>query len=241
MLAHFTHRSIFPFVLHLQIRMSEYCIPEQRQRRLIRQLPCFQKRSDLTKNKWVPPRCTSDHNAITPCLFQYRSSRSTVCNISIPDDRNRNRLFDLPDDLPVCLARIILLSCPPMHGDRSNTACFCDLCDLYRIDMCFIKALTDLDRYRLLDRLYGFGQDFFHQLRIFHQGRAFSAYESSRTETDFYVKFKASSQNVLSQNSVFPCLLYCRSQPFHGNRIFCSYIYITFICTNGISCNCHCF
>lgn len=46
-----------PLYFTWQIRMSEYCIPEQRQRRLIRQLPCFQKGSDLTKNKWIPPRC----------------------------------------------------------------------------------------------------------------------------------------------------------------------------------------
>ncbi len=61
-----------------------------------------------------------------------------------------------------------------MDSHRRHTSTLSDLCDLHGVDAGIVKALAEFHSYRLFHRFHEFRKDFLHQLRISHEGRAFT-------------------------------------------------------------------
>src|SRR5699024_7489452 len=70
----------------------------------------------------------SYHNAVAACFPYYGLCFFRGIYVSISNDRNRNCLFYLPDNIPVCLSGIILLPGSPMYSYGCSSCILCDFC-----------------------------------------------------------------------------------------------------------------
>ena len=149
--------------------MSQDHIADLFSRWSVRHFSCFQVFFDLSKDPRVSSGTTADHDTVTSGFFYKPFCGRSIHYIPVSDHRDRNCLLHLTDDIPVCTAGIILLPCPAMNRNCRHTTVLCNPRHLNSIHVCFIKALSDLHRYRLLHCLYQGRKDLCCQNRIFHQ------------------------------------------------------------------------
>ena len=89
--------------------------------------------------------CTSgNHDPVTAGIVPHLYSIFPFKNITVTDNRNRDCIFYITNDVPVCLSCIILDSCPSVNGNCRRTIFFHNLSKFRRIDMISIKAFSKL-------------------------------------------------------------------------------------------------
>ena len=137
-------------------------------------LASFEIVGDLLKDPRISLRPPGHHDPVTARLL-HKTLRILRCkDISVSDYRDLHSFFNLADDIPVSFSRVILLSRSTMDSHRRHTGTLGDLCDLHSVDTGIVKALAEFHSHRLFHRFHEFREDFLHQLRISHEGRAFT-------------------------------------------------------------------
>ena len=124
------------------------------------------------ENPWISSYRTSDHHAVTT-----RFSDKFFCffrriHIPVSNNRNRNRLFDPADCIPVRFSCVILLPCPSMDCNSCCAGILDDLRNFYRIHRISLKTNTDFGCYRLFYRMRNLRHNLTNQLRILEKRRA---------------------------------------------------------------------
>ena len=163
--------------------MAEHHITNLFQTRTFRQHACLFICDHLGENPWISLCSSCDHDSVTSCLFHQLFCFLRTCHISISNYRNRDRLFHLTDDIPICLSAVILFSCPSVHGYSCCPGLLDDLRDLNRINAAVIKSFSYLHSDRLINRLHHCTDNLINELRILHKCRAFSVTYNLRHRT----------------------------------------------------------
>ena len=121
---------------------------------LLRFFPC---RSFPKRSTGFPVRLLH-HNSVASCRLNKFFCFFRCSDIAVSDYRNGNRLFHLPDNVPVRLSAIILLSRPSVNRNRRRSRFFRRSCDFDCIYMRIVEPFSDFYRNGLLycfnDRVY---------------------------------------------------------------------------------------
>jgi len=128
--------------------------------------------------------CAScDHNSVASCRLNKFFCFFRCSDIAVSDYRNGNRLFHLPDNVPVRLSAIILLSRPSVNRNRRRSRFFRRSCDFDCIYMRIVEPFSDFYRNGLLycfnDRVY----NLINKRGVFHQSRPLPVFYNFRYRT----------------------------------------------------------
>ena len=115
---------------------------------------------------------TRDHDTVDAGFPLHCKCLFGTVDVSASDDRNRYRLLDLPNAVPVGLTGIKLSAESSVNGNSRGTGRFAGFCNLRRIFPG--KALPDFDGHGLRLRLHHRIHNLKDKRRVFHQSRTFS-------------------------------------------------------------------
>ena len=117
----FPHRHALSIRLYLQGEVTPHESKALRNARCRRFLAPLEIPPYLAENPGISLRGAPHRNAVATGLPQHARGTLAAHNISVSDNRNRDRLFDLPYDVPVRASRVVLFSRPAVYGEHRGT------------------------------------------------------------------------------------------------------------------------
>lgn len=138
-----------------------------------RVLPMFavERGGQFGENPRLTLRGSADHDGVCARVRQYPSGFFGAVDVAVGNDRNPRGLLDLPNSVVFGLALEFASAGAAMDRQGLNAAVFGDTGDFGRVTVFTVPAGPDFQRYRNVDGGDDSGQNVFHQLLVFQQGR----------------------------------------------------------------------